>query len=156
MAKTKYYIKLSDDEKAFLTKIVCEGKESARAVMRAKILLMSDATQPDKLSIKKLADQMGTTDTTIQSVRTAYANDGLEAAVYRKHRVVSRTTRKVNDEVIRQLLEIANSEPPEGKKRWSASMLCNELVERGIVSSISISMVLRILREANQDESQEE
>ena len=28
MAKTKYYIKLSDEERAFLTKIVCEGKDS--------------------------------------------------------------------------------------------------------------------------------
>ena len=28
MAKTKYYIKLSDEERTFLTKIVCEGKDS--------------------------------------------------------------------------------------------------------------------------------
>ena len=43
MAKTKYYIKLSDEERTFLTKIVCEGKDSDRTIMRARILLMSDA-----------------------------------------------------------------------------------------------------------------
>lgn len=89
MAKTKYYIKLSDEERAFLTKIVCEGKDSDRTIMRARILLMSDATQPEKLSIKKLADMLKTTDTTIQTVRTEYDTVGLEAAVYRKKRVVS-------------------------------------------------------------------
>ena len=50
MAKTKYYIELDDFERAVLTRIVCEQKESERTIMRAKILLMSDVTQPEKLS----------------------------------------------------------------------------------------------------------
>ena len=54
--------------------------------MRARILLMSEATQPEKVSIKKLAEILGTTDTTIQTVRTEYAAGGVEAAVYRKQR----------------------------------------------------------------------
>ena len=45
MAKTKYYIQLSEEERTLLTKIVCEQRESERTVMRAKILLMSDVTQ---------------------------------------------------------------------------------------------------------------
>ena len=150
MAKTKYYIKLSEAEKSFLTKIVCEGKESARTIMRARILLMSDATQPEKTSIKKLAEILGTTDTTIQAVRTEYFQNGVEDAIYRKKRVVSRTKRKINDEVIRQLLEIANSDPPSGKKRWSSAMLSEEMMKRGVVKHIGTNMVCRILREARQ------
>lgn len=146
MARTKYFIRLTDEERNLLNKIISDGMESERTIMRAKILLMSDATQPEKVSIKKLAKLLGTTDTTIQTVRTEYASDGVESAVYRKKRVVSRTSRKINDDVIRQILEIAQSEPPEGHKRWSSRMLCEAAMERGIVDHIGQSAVCKILR----------
>ena len=68
MAKTKYFIHLSAEEHDILTRIVCEAKESERTIMRAKILLMSETAQSEKMSIKKLAELLGTTDTTIQTV----------------------------------------------------------------------------------------
>ena len=70
VAKTKYYINLTAEERDLLMRIVCEAKESERTIMRARILLMSEAAQAEKTSIKKLADTLGTTDTTIQTVRT--------------------------------------------------------------------------------------
>ena len=115
--------------------------------MRARILLMSDATQPEKLSIKKLADMLKTTDTTIQTVRTEYVTVGLEAVVYRKKRVVSVHTRKINDEVIRRVLELAATEPPQGKKKWSSKMLCDALIEEGTVEHIGQTAVCKIMRE---------
>lgn len=148
MAKTKYYIKLSDEERTFLTKIVCEGKDSDRTIMRARILLMSDATQPERLSIKKLAEMLGTTDTTIKTVRTEYVNVGVEAAVYRKKRVVSVHARKINDEVIKRVLELTATEPPAGKKKWSSEMLCAALMEEGTIEHIGQTAVCKILREA--------
>lgn len=147
MAKTKYYIELSDSERNLLTKIVCEEKESERTIMRARILLMSEATQPEKLSIKKLAEILGTTDTTIQTVRTAYATDGLEAAIYRKQRTCTGYNSKITDNVVRQIKELVASTPPEGKKRWSSRMLCEEAEKRGIVDHIVSSTMCKILRE---------
>lgn len=155
MAKTKYHIKLSDEERAFLTKIVCEGKDSDRTIMRARILLMSDATQPEKISIKKLAEMLGTTDTTIQTVRTEYVIDGVEAAVFRKKRVVLVPARKINEEVIERVLQLAATDPPDGKKRWSSRMLCDALIQEGIVEHIGQSAVCKILRE-NRDQKKEE
>ena len=87
MAKTKYYIRLTDTERASLTKIICEQKESDRTIMRARILLMSDATQQEKVSIRALAEMLGTTETTIKTVRTEYAGSGMDAALYRKKMV---------------------------------------------------------------------
>ena len=63
MAKTKYYINLTAEERDLLMRIVCEARESERTIMRARILLMSEAAQAEKTSIKKLADTLGTTDT---------------------------------------------------------------------------------------------
>lgn len=151
MAKTKYHIELTDSERSLLTRIVCEGKESERTIMRARILLMSEETQPEKVSIKKLADMLGTTDTTIQTVRTEYAKGGVEAAVYRKQRTCSGYNSKITDDIAQQIREIAASTPPEGKKKWSSRMICAEAEKRGIVDHIVSSTVCKILREANTD-----
>jgi hypothetical protein len=40
VAKTKYYINLTAEERDLLMRIVCEAKESERTIMRARILLM--------------------------------------------------------------------------------------------------------------------
>ena len=147
MAKTKYHIELTDAERSLLTRIVCEGKVSERTVMRARILLMSEETQPEKVSIKNLAKLLGTTDTTIQTVRTEYANGGVEAAVYRKQRTCTGYNSKITPEVARQIREIAASTPPEGKKKWSSRMICAEAEKRGIVDHIVSSTVCKILKE---------
>ena len=147
MAKTKYHIELSDSERSLLTKIVCEEKESERTIMRARILLMSEATtKPEKVSIKKLAEILGTTDTTIQTVRTEYAAGGVEAAVYRKQRTCAGYNSKITPEIARQIREIAASTPPEGKKKWSSRMICAEAEKRGIVDHIVSSTVCKILK----------
>lgn len=65
MAKTKYVIALSDEERNALNIIISEQKESDRTVLRAKILLMSDINTAEKMSIPKLAEQLGTTHTNI-------------------------------------------------------------------------------------------
>ena len=152
MAKTKYFIRLTEEERTLLTHIVCEEKESERTIMRARILLMSDAEKNEKRSIRELAERLGTTETTIKTVRTEYATKGFEAALYRKKRVVSKVSRKINDDVIQQVLELASSEPPEGKKRWSSKMICEELMAQGVVKHIGQSAVCKILREAGDGE----
>ena len=159
MAKTKYFIQLSEQERALLTKIICEKKESERTIMRAKILLMSEATQPEKLSIKKLAEMLETTDTTIQTVRTEFARDGLQAAVYRKPRTVAAGSpkekrvrkpskpykRRIDDGAVRQIRALAEEQPPEGHKKWSTRLICKEAVERGIVAHLAPVTVCKIL-----------
>ncbi len=152
MAKTKYYIKLTEEERTLLTRIVCEEKVSERTIMRARILLMSDTEKAEKRSIRELAERLGTTETTIKTVRTEYATKGFEAALYRKKRVVSKVSRKINDDVVRQVLELASSEPPVGKKRWSSKMICEELMAQGVVKHIGQSAVCKILREAEDEE----
>ncbi len=154
MAKTKYYIRLTSEERSLLTKIICEQKESDRTIMRARILLMSEATQPEKVSIKKLAEMLGTTDTTIQTVRTEFAQGGLEKAIFCKHTESESITcrsykRRINDEVVERIREIASRQPPEGHKRWSTRMISKEAMEQGIVKHIAAVTVGKILnREA--------
>ena len=152
MAKTKYYAELSESERSLLTRILCEGKVPDRTLMRAKILLMSDAAQKEKVSIRELAERLGTTETTIKTVRTEYATNGLEAAIYRKKRVVTEAykpyKRRINDDVIQKILTLAASTPPKGHRRWSAQLLCDVAMEKGIVEHIGPTTMCQILKDA--------
>ena len=86
MAKTKYFIVLNEEEKALLQQIIAES-EDERLVMRARILLETDEiNRTGKCSVEKLAARLGTTHTTVQTVRANYGKGGVECAVYKKQR----------------------------------------------------------------------
>ncbi|BDZ84450.1 hypothetical protein Lac2_25840 [Claveliimonas bilis] len=150
MAKTKYVIALTDEQRQMLNHIIYEGKESERTVMRAKILLLSDVTVHEKMSVPKVAEILGTTHTTVQTVRTEYGKYGIEAAVFRKKRADNSETRRINTKVREKILEVAAENPPEGRKRWSLRLLCKEVVERGIIDHISVDTMSVIIKSAKR------
>ena len=150
MAKTKYVISLSDQEYTRLNEIIQSKETPERAVLRAKILLMSDKERNEKMSVVELAEKLHTTHTTIQTVRTEYATYGLEAAVFRKRRTPGFINKRINDEVVEQILKLAEEVPPEGKKRWSVRLLCEESVKRGIVDHIAPSTMSGLLNQASK------
>ena len=83
----KYQINLSGEERNTLTKIIKTGKSSARSILRANILLQSDAAEQRKpMTVVKLAELLQTTTTTVQNVRRDYAEQGLDATLNRKKR----------------------------------------------------------------------
>lgn len=147
MAKTKYFIVLNEEEKALLQQIIAES-EDERLVMRARILLETDEiNRTGKCSVEKLAARLGTTHTTVQTVRANYGKGGVECAVYKKHREVSMTTRKINEDVIRKIWALSEEEPPIGYKKWSLKLLCKECVGRGIVDHIVPTSMSKVLKQ---------
>ena len=152
MSREKFFINLTAEELQQLSKILAEKKESDRTQLRARILLMSDEAYEPRLSVLDLARELNTTHTTIQTTRNEYVEGGLNKAVYRKARVVSRKSRKLNDEVIAQIRELAASDPPEGHKKWSIRLLCKVCEEKGIVAGIAPSSMLRILKEDRRED----
>ena len=150
MAKTKYRIALSTEEHEQLEKILQDESSSERAVLRARILLMSDENTTTKPTVTEVAEELGTTHTTVQTVRTTYATEGVEAAVFRKRRTVSHTDRKISDAVIKQIWKISKEPPPEGHNRWSVRLLSKECIERGIVDYISPASVHLVLQQKEE------
>jgi len=150
MARTKYVIALNEEERNTLNRIITEKTESDRTILRSRILLMSDVNTAEKMSIPKLADQLGTTHTTVQTVRTEYGKYGLEAAVYRKIRT---DNRKVTPEVEEGIKQLLAEDPPEGHKRWTERLLCRECMSRGIIEHISLSTLHETLQRIRGVES---
>ena len=143
MAKTKYHILLSEAEKQRLQQIIDDETADKRTVLRAKVLLLSDA---GRYTVLEMADILGTTHTTVQNVRTEYAQNGFEAAISRKTRTVSTETRRINDAVIKEILKLLNEAPPKGRKRWSLRLLCEESIKRDLIDYISPATMSNVLR----------
>ena len=144
MFETKYVIDLTDTQRALLSQIIKEGIENEFTIRRAKIILMSDVHYPIHYYQKTLAHELDTSATTVQKVWTTYGRFGFEAALYGKPR--GAFTAKLNDRVRQQILDLATGRPPEGYARWTYQLLARTAVALGIVDSIAVSSVKRILK----------
>lgn len=143
MAKTKYQVSLSEEERKVLQQIIDDSTAHKKTILRAKVLLLSDSK---KYTVLEMAEALGTTHTTVQTIRTEYAQSGLDATLERKKRTVSTETRRINDAVIGEILKLLEETPPKGRKRWSLRLLCEASVDRGLIDHISPATMRTVLK----------
>ena len=113
MPEKIYPIQLRDDERQQLQKYGKQGKKSARAINRARILLLGDEQQTDE----EIAKVLGVNRTTIYRVRKAYRTAGINKAREEKPR--RGAPAKIDGRVEATLTMLACSDPPEGSGRWT-------------------------------------
>jgi transposase len=140
MPKKSYPIKLSEAARQQLQKYVKHGKKSARAMNRARILLLADEQQTDE----EITKVLGVNRTTIYRVRQEYRAVGVNNALEEKPR--SGAPAKIDGRVAATLTRLACSEPPEGYGRWTLQLLADKLVELAVVESISLPSVRTALK----------
>jgi transposase len=143
MPEKIYPIKLSEAERQQLQKYVKQGKKSARAVNRARILLLADEQQTDE----EITKVLGVNRTTIYRVRKEYRAVGVNKTLEEKPR--SGAPVKIDGRVEATLTMLACSEPPEGYGRWTLQLLADKLVELEVVESISLPTVRTALKKTN-------
>lgn len=143
MPEKIYPIKLSEAERQQLQKYVKQGKKSARAMNRARILLLADEQQTDE----EITKVLGVNRTTIYRVRKEYRAVGVNKALEEKPR--SGAPVKIDGRVEATLTMLACSEPPEGYGRWTLQLLADKLVELEVVESISLPTVRTALKKTN-------
>ena len=149
MPSVKYLIELSNKDRKALLDIVAKGNAPAKAILRANILLASDRNARQHMTVAQIADAYHTTATTVQNVRTSYANNGLEATIYRKKRETPPVPAKVTGDVEAHIIALACSEPPEGYERWTVRLIADKCVELNYVESLSHMTVSRVLKKTN-------
>lgn len=140
MGKSKYTVTLTDDQRSFLEDLVHRGKSSASTFRHAYILLHADKTDTE------VAELVRCHPLSVFNVRKAFVTQGLDAALHRKLRDESPTPRKLDGVGEARLIQIACSNPPEGRSRWTLQLLADRLVELEIVDTISIKTVERTLK----------
>lgn len=143
MAKKKYFVNLTDDERTQLLGYISKGKRSARVLRRAQILLAAD----EGLKDEQIADRHRCGASTVQRTRQRYVEEGLEPALVEKAR--SGQPEKLTSKAKAHLVALACSEPPEGHSMWTLRMLGERLVELVLVDSISHECVRAHLKKTN-------
>ncbi len=149
MPSVKYIIELSDSDRKVLQDIIKKGTSPAKAILRANILLASDQNSKQYMTVAKIAETYHTTPTTVQNVRTSYANNGLAATLSRKKRATPPVAPKVTGDVEAHIIALACGNPPEGYEKWTLRLLADKCVELNYAESLSHMTVARILKKTN-------
>jgi transposase len=148
--KKRYIVTLTEEERGLLQKMVSRGKAAARKLMHARILLKADASPggPD-WSDARIAEGLEIGRATVERVRKAFVEEGLEAALApRKSRRQYR--RKLDGDGEAYLVALACSQAPEGRSRWTLRLLADRMVQLEVVDHLSHETVRQVLKKRTQ------
>jgi transposase len=140
MAK-RYIINLSDEERVALQALV-RGRHGLQKRRRAQILLKVD----EGLSDAEIAEELEVGLRTVERLRERCCTLGLEAAIEAKKPARPPRMPKLDGVAQAQLVQLACSEPPEGRARWTLSLLGSRLVELKVVDTVSRTTIHRELK----------
>jgi hypothetical protein len=141
----KYHITLTAEERTALEQLVSIGKSPARKLTHARILLLAD-TAGQSLTDLEIEEILGTSMHTIERVRHRCVTEGLGAALDHRPQPLRPDKVKIKGDVEQQLIRLACSDPPEGRCRWTLSLLGDELVVLGLLPSVSRETVRQALK----------
>ncbi len=145
----KYIVRLSEEERTELEKLISRGKGAARKINHARILLKADAESANWTD-EKIRDALDTSFSTILRVRETFVEEGLEAALNRK-RPRKTLERKLDGVQEAHLIAIACSPAPAGRKRWTLRLLADKMVELAYVDTLSYETVRQTLKKMKQN-----
>lgn len=143
MGRKLIRLELSAAEQAQLREMLSKGEHNSREYKRAQILLKLDAGErPTAIS-----EQVYCAPSTVKAVKKRYLDGGLSRALNDAPR--SGAPPKVTTYHEADVTAIACSTPPEGRGRWTAELLSDELVKLGYEEGHSPTTVRRILKKVN-------
>jgi transposase len=142
---SKVVVRLTDDQRDALDRLVRTGTHPAAMRRRAAILLRADADGPDAWTDEAIAEHLETTRITVQRVRQQFSAEGLDATLHRK-KPTGRQYRKLDGQQEARLVALACSKAPDGHARWTMKLLADKLVELEVVESIDPATVWRTLQ----------
>src|SRR3984893_7610926 len=127
IAVKKYVVTLSDEEREQLTALIHTGKHPAQKLLKARILLKADASDGGEgWSDSQIAAALETSVDTVARTRQRLVEEGLEAALIRKHSPNSARRRIFDGAAEARLIALACSKPPIGRARWTLQLLEEE------------------------------
>jgi len=111
----RYKVTLEADERQQLHDLIAAGQAAARKLAHARILLKADAAAggpawPDH----RIADALEVSTATVERVRQRFVEQGLDAALDRKHRERPARQIKLDGRAEARLIALACSAPRTG------------------------------------------
>lgn len=136
----KYTVNLTPEEHQKLVDLTKKGKNSARVLKRAQILLLADQGYQDEA----IASMLMVGESTVHRTRQRYVEEGVELALSERPR--KGREKKLTPEVEAFLIATACSDPPSGRESWTMQLLADKLVSLEIIDSVSDETVRTTLK----------
>jgi transposase len=142
----KYRVALTAEERDELGRLLARGKTAARKLTHARILLQADAASGPGRPDDEIVAALGVGPCTIARVRKRFVTEGFLAALARKPQPLRPDKIKIKGDVEQELVQLACSDPPEGRCRWTLQLLAEEVVALGLAKSMSAETVRQALK----------
>jgi transposase len=140
MPRKRYLVRLPADERTRLHKLLKAGAAPARQLARVHILLLADEGYTDAT----IATMLHVGTATVARIRHKYVQHGLTSALTERSRPGGQ--RKLAPTQEAYLVALACSDPPQDQATWTMRLLADQLVELGVIGSISDETVRRTLK----------
>jgi hypothetical protein len=141
----KYRVTLTAEEQTALEHLVSTGKAAARKLTHARILLLAD-TQGENRPDQDLVAVLGTSLRTVARVRQDFVTQSLQAAIDRESQPPRPDQIKIKGDLEQKVVQLACSDPPQGRCHWTLQLLADELVVLGLVPAVSLETVRQALK----------
>lgn len=135
-------IKLTDKEVKYLNAFVKKGRKSARELTRARVLLLVNQGRTE-MEIKNL---VGISRATVSNIKKRYREENLQSALTDKPR--SGQPKKYTERHEAEIIAQACTKSPDGRKRWSLTLLTEELRKKEGFETISRESIRLVLKKA--------
>ena len=146
----KYIVRLTEEERAGLDRLVSTGRVAARKRTHAQVLLKADAGEHGSAwTDEQIVEAFAVGSRTVQSIRQRFVEEGLDAAIERKKQCRPSRQRVLDGEKEAKLVAICCRKAPEGRTRWTLRLLGDELVRLEIVERISRETIRQTLKKTS-------
>ena len=137
----RYRVELSQAERDELTAMLSKGKQAARKLKRAQILLAAEAGSSDE----EIARAVAVGGSTVYRTKRRFVEGNLERALSEEPRPGAE--RKLTGKEEALLVATACASPPAGRARWTLELLADAVVKLTEHESLSGETVRRRLAE---------
>ena len=138
-------IRLTEKEVEYLSAFVNKGRKSARELTRAHVLLLVSGGRTEM----EIKDTLGISRATVSNIKRRYREEGLQSALRDKTRPgqPKKYTERHEAEIIAQ----ACTKSPDGSKRWSLTLLTEEMRKKEEFETINRESIRLIFKKSKQN-----
>ena len=132
--------KLDNEDSFYLVDFVRKSKEVVRSIVL--IFLNKSMTNIE------IADLLGISPRTVSRIKSKYLTGGLEVALYDNPR--SGQPKKYGDREEAEIIALACSDPPKGRKSWSIRLITKTLKGKEGFETLNRETVRLVLKKQNK------
>lgn len=141
----KYIVRLSDEERCELKRVIKKLSGTSQKVRRAQILLKADADGPAWTDVR-ISEAFHCRTRTVETIRQRLVEHGFQQTLDGRKRANPPTEKLLDGNQEAKIIAKRLGPPPKGYAKWSLRLLARKVVELNIVPKISRMTVSRTLK----------